>query len=125
MITVAYHPRENLLFSRYEARVTAADVLAAAADFRRALLEVRPGFALITDLTHLTDMDADCAGAVGELMELLDEHCLATVVRVIPDPQKDIGLALISRFHQHSRVHAYTCESVEKAFASVSPSAER
>jgi hypothetical protein len=31
-----------------------------------------PGFTLLTDLSELTKMDADCASVIGTLMELCD-----------------------------------------------------
>jgi hypothetical protein len=40
---------------------------------------------------------------------------LASSVRVIPDPQRDIGFALISRFHQLGRVHVRTYETIDAA----------
>jgi hypothetical protein len=37
------------------------------------------------------------------------------VVRVIPDPQKDIGMQIMSLFHYDRRVRIVTCESLAEA----------
>jgi hypothetical protein len=37
------------------------------------------------------------------------------VVRVIPDPQKDIGLNILSLFHYRKRVRIVTCETLDEA----------
>ncbi len=75
------------------------------------------GFTLLTDLSGLEAMDAGCAASIGDLMELCDREGLACAVRVIPDPTKDIGFVLISRFHQLRSVRVQTYESIEEALA--------
>jgi len=91
-------------------------------DMRRSLETVRglgdklkPGFLLLSDLTNLESMDASCAADLGAIMDLCDARGLSTVVRVIPDSNKDIGFALISRFHLHPRVKVRTCENLADA----------
>jgi hypothetical protein len=37
------------------------------------------------------------------------------VVRVIPDPQKDIGLNILSLFHYRRRVRIVTCKTLAEA----------
>jgi hypothetical protein len=48
-------------------------------------------------------------------MDLCDKKGAAAVVRVIPDPQKDIGLNIMSIFHFRRRVRISTCETMEEA----------
>jgi hypothetical protein len=42
-----------------------------------------------------------------------------TVVRVIPDPHKDIGLNIMSLFHYRRRVRIITCETLAEALRSL------
>jgi hypothetical protein len=44
---------------------------------------VQPGFRLLTDLTGLESMDAECAPYIGTVMEVLTEHNLRQAARVI------------------------------------------
>ena len=40
---------------------------------------------------------------------------IAKVVRIIPDPKKDIGLNIMSVFHYQRRVQIITCETLDQA----------
>jgi hypothetical protein len=44
-------------------------------------------------------MDPAAAVPLAEIMDALAEKDVAAVVRVIPDPRKDIGLNILSQFH--------------------------
>ena len=78
----------------------------------RALLRpVPPGFRLLTDLSGLEKMDLACVPFLNQMMDLCNEKGVATVVRIIPDPRKDIGLNILSLFHYERRVQILTCET--------------
>ena len=89
------------------------------ATLRDLVNHLKPGFLLLTDLTHLDSMDASCAPVIGTIMDLCRERGLAAVVRVIPDPEKDIGLDLISRFHLYPQVKTQTHKSLAEAIKSL------
>jgi len=82
---------------------------------------LKPGFFLLTDLSNLESMDASCAPELGAIMDLCSERGMSTVVRVIPDPRKDIGFDLISRFHHHPQVKTQTHGSLADAIKSLIP----
>src|SRR5215210_3104016 len=64
------------------------------------LLEgLQPGFQLMTDLSSLELMDANCVPDLRAMMELCNRKGVKTVLRVIPHPEKDIGFTLLSHFH--------------------------
>jgi len=48
-------------------------------------------------------------------MDLLNKQGVSTVVRVIPDPRKDIGFNILSLFHYRPDVQIVTCETLEEA----------
>ena len=79
------------------------------------LADMQPGFRLLTDLSDLELMDVACARYVGRIMDFCNAKGIAQVVRVIPDPRKDIGLKIISLFHYRRDVRAVTCENLEEA----------
>ena len=74
-----------------------------------------PGFRLLTDLSGLEAMDVACAPYVERLMDVCNQLGVDTVVRVIPDPHKDIGLSIMSLFHYRRRVRIVTCETLAEA----------
>lgn len=64
------------------------------------------------EVSQLEATDTQCAGEIGSVMELLDQHGVEQVVRVIPNPVKDIGFNILSLFHDHSRPRIVTCKSL-------------
>src|SRR5476649_1380278 len=80
---------------------------------------LKPGFFLLTDLSNLESMDASCAPELGAIMDLCSANGMSTVVRVIPDPTKDIGFDLISCFHLHPSVKTH--KSLAEAIKSLLP----
>jgi len=84
---------------------------------RGLMTNLEPGFLLLTDLSNLESMDIACAPALGGIMDLCSANEMATVVRVIPDPTKDIGFDLISKFHHRSPIKTQTYENLAEAIA--------
>jgi len=86
---------------------------------RSLLVELEPGFRLLSDLTELESMDIECLPSIKRTMDLCNKTGVHTVIRVIPDPKKDIGLNILSLFHYERRVHIVTCETLKEAKASL------
>ncbi len=81
----------------------------------RLLAELEPGFTLLNDLSELGRMDVSCTPHLARSMELCKKAGVARVVRVIPDPQKDIGLNILSVFHYPRRLKIITCTTRAEA----------
>ena len=105
----------NLLKISYSQHVTAEETKRWQEEFRPMLAELQPGFRLLTDLSVLESMDMACVPHIEAVMDLCDKNGVELVVRVIPDPQKDIGLNILSLFHYDRDVHIVTCETIEEA----------
>ena len=82
---------------------------------RNGIGRLRRDVIFLGDLTHLESMDPACATGLGTIMELLDEHGVALILRVIPDPAKDIGFNLISQFHLRGNVRIHTVPNLAEA----------
>ncbi len=80
---------------------------------------LKAGFVVISDLSHLESMDPACALPMGTLMDLCSAGGVSSVVRVIPDPTKDIGFNIIARFHMPAPVRMETHEGLAEAINSV------
>ena len=80
---------------------------------------LKPGFVLLSDLSHLESMDPACAQPLGALMDLGGASGLSTLVRVMPDPSKDIGFNIISHFHMRPPVKIETYETLADAISSL------
>lgn len=105
----------NLASLRYFGQVTAADAKAAAVEVERALRQLRPGFTVLTDLSGLDSMDLDCVPSLTKIMDLCRANGVATVVRIVPDPAKDIGFNILSIIHLRRGVRIVTCATLEEA----------
>ena len=83
----------------------------------KALLpELRPGFTVLADFSGMDSMDLDCVTGLTKIMDACRTHGVAKVIRIIPDPNKDIGLTMLGIVHYRgSRVHAVTCHSLAEA----------
>ena len=108
------HPG-NALVIGYAGNVGPDEAHRCAQEVRVALSKVQPGFRLLVDLTDLESMDVACSPLIGSIMEMCNSSEVSEVVRVIPDPKRDIGLQIMSSFHYASHVRIVTLESAAEA----------
>jgi len=111
-------PRQLLLFT-YIGRITLAELQRAQPDVLKLLPELEPGFRLLSDYTWLDRMDLDCADVIGELMETIDRHGVGLLVRIMPDPTKDIGLTILTHLHYRNQPRVVACETMPQAAAAL------
>ncbi|MDB6092896.1 MAG: hypothetical protein JWM32_458 [Verrucomicrobia bacterium] len=105
---------------RYVGTVTAAHFVDSLAVFDGFLGQMRPGFSVLVDLSGLDMMELECVPHLTEIMDRCKACGIGTVVRVIPDPSKDIGFNILSLIHYRGEVRIITCETLveaEKYFA--------
>lgn len=115
MFLATVNPAKQLLYLRYSNRVEAKDLAQAQPEIEALLAALSPGFRLLVDLTGLEAMALDCALVIGKLMELIDARGVSAVVRVIPDPKKDIGMNILTIFHYRHRPRVSTCANLAEA----------
>jgi hypothetical protein len=77
--------------------------------------EMEPGFVALIDFRWLESMSASAAPFVAEIMDAFAAKKVTAVVRVMPDPHRDIGLNILSRFHYGPEVRLLTFESLADA----------
>jgi hypothetical protein len=115
MITYSIDDAGRVFTLSYRSHVTPSEVNDFLDAVRPHLDRLRPGFVLLSDLTGLKSMDPACAEGVGTIMEAVSERGATLVLRVIPDPSKDIGLNLISLFHYRKPLRVQTLSSLAEA----------
>lgn len=115
MFTVKLDQSRNAVTISYSGRVTPDETRLCAEEIRLALTILQPGFRLIVDLTDLRAMDIACSPLIADIMEICNAAGVAEVVRIIPDPTRDIGLQIMSFFHYGGHVHILTCATVAEA----------
>jgi hypothetical protein len=105
----------NLIEIRYRGRVTAAEVRAVSEKVIELLPQLRQGFTLLADLSDLESMGLDCVADITKIMDACNAAGIGTVVRIIPDPRKDIGLNILSIIHYSRGVRVITCQNAAEA----------
>ena len=115
MFLATVNKPKRLLHLSFIQHVQAEDLKRGREDVAALLADLPAGFRLLTDLERLESMDAACAKEVGRLMELCAQKGVGIVVRVIPDPQKDIDFNILAIFHYAHRQQAVTCANMEEA----------
>ncbi len=116
MIQYDAKPDLKLLIIRFSGRVTKEEAERGVDTAAKSLTALARKFRLLADLTTLCSMDVECAPFIERVMDLCQEHGVAEVIRIIPDPTQDIGLQIMSRFHYGSDVRIFTCSTHEEAF---------
>jgi anti-anti-sigma regulatory factor len=115
MIQIETDKAANLLKISFRGRVNAKEMKGHVENVRVALEQMETGFRLLTDLSGLESMELDSMSAIEQTMDLCNRKGISLVVRVIPDPKKDIGLNIMSLFHYRRGVRIVTCETLADA----------
>jgi anti-anti-sigma regulatory factor len=113
--TLEVDESQNLVVVRYRGRVGPNDTERYRDDARAALPKIQSAFRLLADLTELESMDVACAPHIESIMDMFNAKGITTVVRVIPDPARDIGLQIMSLFHYGQNVRIITCATLDEA----------
>jgi anti-anti-sigma regulatory factor len=110
-------PSQGIFIVRYTGEVTVAQLETELPKVPAILGQLEPGFAVLVDLTDLTSMDVKCAPLIEEIMDRCQERGVTEIVRVIPNPNRDIGLQIMSHFHYDKDVRISTCDTLDEATA--------
>jgi hypothetical protein len=115
MYSVEADKSKRLVVISASGHVTTAEVKAAALVVKDLLKDFAPGFRLLTDFRWLQSMDSAAAIGVAEIMDAVAAKKVGTIVRVVPDPRKDIGLNILSQFHYGPEIRIATFETLADA----------
>jgi anti-anti-sigma regulatory factor len=115
MLLVTSNKSKQLLYIRYIGHVRLDEFQSAREDLTAQLGELSPGFHLLADFSQLESMGLDCTPELGRMMELIGQAGVGLVVRVIPDPSKDIGMNILTVFHYPHRLRVVTCQNLTDA----------
>lgn len=115
MFLAASNKARRLLHLSYIGRVSVEDLQQGSKELIALLAELPADLRILVDLERLESMDTGCAKILGKMMEVMEQHGMELIVRVIPDPTKDIGFNLISRFHYRRSPRTVTCKTMVEA----------
>jgi len=119
MYSVEADKSKRLVVISAAGRVTKEEAKQAAQRMRDIVKDFASGFRVLADFQWLQSMDAAAARHVAEIMDTLTEKQVASVIRVMPDPHKDIGLNILSQFHYGPEIQITTFETLADALQSL------
>jgi len=120
MFSVEADDLNRLVKISWSENVSVQEMRACVEQLRSFTAAMRPGFRLLSDLTGLKSMDPAGASHIAAIMDLFAAKQVGLVVRVIPDPHKDIGLNILSYFHYGSQVQIVTYQNLTDALQRLS-----
>ncbi len=115
MYSVEADKSKRLVIISAVGRVTKEEAKQAAQQVRDILKDFVAGFRVLADFRWLESMDTAAARHVAEIMDALTAKQVALVIRVMPDPHKDIGLNILSQFHYGPETQITTFETLADA----------
>src|SRR5947209_6323784 len=115
MVATEVDQSRNLLTIIHAQHVAPGQLEAGFAKLELLLGDLQPGFRILADLSGLESMDPSCAPLIGQVMDLCNRKAVSMVVRIIPDPKRDIGLNILSLFHYSRKVRIVTVDSFAEA----------
>jgi hypothetical protein len=115
MLLVTSNRERQLLYVSYIGHVRTGDLARHQPEVVALMAELSPGFRVLVNLSELETMDSAFMTEIGGLMELIDRSGVGLIVRVIPDPAKDIGFNILSIFHYPRRPQIATCKNMIEA----------
>jgi hypothetical protein len=115
MFVVEADTTKQLLVLSVAGIVTVEEARETVARVREKLDDMAPGFVALADFRWLESMTTDAAPFVAEIMDAFAAKKVSAVVRVMPDPHRDIGLNILSPFHYGPEVRLMTFETLADA----------
>jgi hypothetical protein len=117
MIKVRYDRERNTVIVEFEGNVDAEQ----ARQFFVDLEDIRPkpenGFKLLTDFSLVDAMEFSVKSEIEKAMDLFNAQGVTEIIRVIPDPNMDIGFNLMSASHYSKQIKVHTLRSRQEAEA--------
>jgi anti-anti-sigma regulatory factor len=115
MFSIETSDAERLIKISWSGRVDLEEMRNCADEISATASKMPPGFRVLVDMTDLESMDYAGAPYIGLIMDLCLAKQVEHVVRVIPNPHKDIGLNIMSYLHYGSKVRVTICENLTDA----------
>jgi anti-anti-sigma regulatory factor len=115
MFSIEASDAERLVKITWSGKVDSDEMRRCAEEIGVTASKMRPGFRVLVDMTDLQSMDSAGAPYIGSIMDLCVIKQVEHVVRVIPDPHKDIGLNIMSYFRYGSKIRVTICENLADA----------
>ena len=113
MIKVNFDAEHNAVVIELEGSIDDAQAKRVLSDLEKVLPKTKKGFRLLADFSSVETMELDVQGEIGKAMDLLNAKGVAEILRVLPDPDLEIGFNVMGAAHysKQVRVHTFSCRA--------------
>jgi peroxiredoxin/anti-anti-sigma regulatory factor len=127
MVKASYDDKWNAVILEFSGNVDGAQAWRLSSDLEKILSNRSKGFTLLADFSSVETMEPEVEVEVKKAMGLFKAHGVSQVLRVLPDPDMDIGFNLLSHSYYSAEVKALTFRSRSQAEAHLrgAPDSER
>jgi anti-anti-sigma regulatory factor len=115
MVNVSYDHEHNTVIVEFKGNIDAAQSEQFFSDIEQVLPKDGKGFKLLVDFSSVEAMDLAVQRGIKKAMELFNARGVTEVLRVLPDPDMDIGFNMMSMFRYSKDVRIHTLRSREAA----------
>lgn len=115
MVLVSSNKAKNYVQISYIEKVNPAELQGGLEDIKLLLKNLPTELHLLVDFTQLELMEPACSTQIGLAMDIFNRHGFKLIVRIIPDPTKDIGMNILSIFHYAQGTRIVTCGTLLEA----------
>ena len=115
MFSIEANDAERLIKLSWSGHVDLDEMRRCAGEVGATAAKLPPGFRVLVDMTDLESMDYTGAPYIGSIMDVCVTKQVEHVVRIIPNPHKDIGMNIMSYLRYGSKVRVTVCENRAEA----------
>ena len=115
MVQVTFNEAHSLLTIVFKDVVDGKQAEKLYKELQQLAPKLKKGFKILTDLSSLEIIEMEAHIPIEKAMDLCNQHGVSKVIRITPDPSKDIGFNIMSLFHYSQDVIIHTYKSFEEA----------
>ncbi|EKD27545.1 MAG: hypothetical protein ACD_79C00678G0002 [uncultured bacterium] len=115
MYKIKVFEEQNILKLGFIKDFTVKDAKQLLEELKVKINNTQKGFTVFSDMSQLDSMSQEVSSYIVKIMQVCNEKEAAQVVRVIPDPTKEIGFKILSIFHYSDKVKIFTCNDILEA----------
>lgn len=115
MVKVSYDDEHNTVIIEFEGNIDAAQAKQFFSDLEKVLPKPGKGFKLLTDFSSVQTMELAVKDEIKKAMGLFNAQGVTEILRVLPNPDLDIGFNIMSRSHYSKEVKVLTLRSRKEA----------
>ena len=108
MIKVRYDRERNTVIVEFEGNVDAEQAKQFFVDLENIRPKPENDFKLLTDFSLVDGMEFNVKSEIEKAMDLFNAQGVTEIIRVIPDPNMDIGFNLMSASHYSKQIKVHT-----------------